>query len=110
MANEMLFPFEKIAMQGGEIPEGLSGPEITAFLQLRLLYANFRAGAIDREAGAREKVKIADVYRSEKFRDDRLQNWFKARNATDFARIEYAKNRTLENADKIVEALESSKL
>ena len=56
MANEKLMelPYEKIAMAGGEMPEGLEYPDQILFLELRLLYDSYKRKLIDRETATRE--------------------------------------------------------
>ena len=56
------FPFEKIAISGGEMPDGLTGPEQRLFLGLRALYHQKRVGIITREVAVAEKKKLVHTY------------------------------------------------
>ena len=42
-------PYEKIAMAGGEMPEGLEYPDQILFLELRLLYDSYKRKLIERQ-------------------------------------------------------------
>ena len=99
-------PYEKIAMSGGQMPDGLYGFDQSMFLRLRLLYDTFKKGIIDRDTAQREKRALLENYRWEKFMDNMLKNNIKRITETDMARMEYRKNRTLENADAVMEAFE----
>lgn len=56
------FPFEQIAISGGEMPDGLTGPEQRFFLGLRALYHQKRVGIITRETAVAEKKKLVHTY------------------------------------------------
>jgi len=91
---EYAFPWEKSAMEGSGMPDGLTLPEQQAWQALAHLYARFRLKVISREEGHAEKGKI--IYATEqKLRSDRvaadLAKWH-----TDLRRnIEAAQNRYL---------------
>lgn len=56
---------EKLAATpGSEMPDGLNVGEQLLFLTLRELYSNFRAGAVNRERGHREKQRIMGAYQT----------------------------------------------
>ena len=108
MANEKLreLPYEKIAMAGGEMPEGLSSADQQMFLELRLLYDSHKRGIVDRETARREKIKLLDRYRGNVIADMFCRQWAEQHIKTEQARQAYRKNRTLENADAIILAFE----
>ena len=54
----MELPFERAALRGDPMPEGMALYEQAAFQALRGLYALYRRGGISREDAAREKEKI----------------------------------------------------
>lgn len=99
-------PYERIAMAGGEMPDNLEWYDRQIFLQLRMLYYQFKQGIIDRETATREKRKILSDYSFQKFQSEFTANIAKKIMDTDVARMEYRKNRTLENADAIILAFE----
>lgn len=99
-------PYEKIAMAGGEMPDSLEWYDRQMFLQMRMLYHQFKQGIVDRETAQREKRKILSDYNFQKFQSEFTANIAKKIMDTDVARMEYRKNRTLENADAIILAFE----
>ena len=99
-------PYEKIAMSGGETPEGMEYPDQILFLELRLLYDSYKRKLIDRETATREKVELLRVYEAHKIADKMGREWVDQIKRTELARAEYRKNRTLENADRLIDAIE----
>lgn len=105
----MEFPFERAAMRGDPMPDGLRLYEQSAFQALRHLYAMYHRKAISREAAAREKKQI-------RFQYDRAKADFESNrknmlaNAKIWKEIEGAANRfgterTMENAEAFVQAV-----
>lgn len=103
-------PWEKMAMAGDEMPNGLEYPDQILYLQLRMLYAQKRAGIIDREQAVLEKKKLLDTYRHHQFVEQMGKEWVKQIRDTELARAEYCKNRTIANADKLVALIEGRKI
>ncbi len=99
-------PYEKIAMAGGEMPEGLEYPDQVLFLQLRMLYDQYKKGIIDKAAATREKKRLLESYRVYQFNDQMGKEWTEQIRKTELARAAYRKDRTLENADKLVLLIE----
>lgn len=106
----IVFPWEQAAIRGDEMPDGLSYPDQILFLSLRMLYAQKRAGMINREIAVIEKKKLLDEYRVYSFREKMGNEWVEQICLTELARAGYRKNRTLENADKIVSLIEGRNL
>lgn len=104
------FPWEQQAAAGQELPEGLEYPDQVHYLQLRTLYSQLRQGIIDRPTAAGDKKKLQDEYRLYLFRNQLEQEWVQVIKATELARAEYRKDRTLENADRLVAIIEGRKL
>lgn len=102
-------PYEKIAMAGGEAPKDLEYPDQILFLQLRLLYDSYKRKLIDRETATQEKVELLRTYELHKIVDKMGKEWVEIIRSTEIARSEYRKNRTLENADKLLACVEGSK-
>lgn len=106
---DLAYPYERAAMLGEEMPGGLDLVDQLCFLSLRGLYAQVRSGAIDRAAGSREKAEL--VYRHDLWeRKLMLRERVVERSAGLFRAVElaanaYAKERTLENADRLYHAL-----
>ena len=59
-------PYEKIAMAGGEMPEGMEYPDQILFLEFRLLYNSYKRNLIDRETAKQEKVELLRTYEAHK--------------------------------------------
>lgn len=106
----MEFPFERIAMVGGEMPDGLSFEDQTMFLNLRSLYWQYKKGIIGRDVATREKKKLIERYKNNLFMSSVLDHNIKVRNATEAAKAKYRKERTIENADILVNCLEGINL
>lgn len=103
---------KKIAMlaaDGGPIPDGLKQWEQNAYIALRGLYQQYRAGAIDRETAAAEKRKIfkaaRDAESMEAFWDKLAQSTVTLWREIEAAASAYAKEPTLENADAFYQAV-----
>ena len=88
------------------MPEDLEWYDRQMFLQLRMLYHQFKTGIVDRETASREKRKMLVDYDFQKFQCVLTKDMAKKIMDTDKARTEYRKNRTLENADAIIFAFE----
>ena len=103
-------PYEKIAMAGGEMPDGLEYPDQVLFLELRMLYDQFKRGIVDKVAATREKKRLLDNYRMYQFNDQMGKEWAEQIKLTELARAAYRKERTLENADRLVALIEGRNL
>lgn len=99
-------PYEKIAMAGGEMPKGLEYPDQILFIELRLLYDSYKRKMIDRETATREKVELLRTYEAHKIVENMGKEWVKQIKETELARAVYRKERTLENADKLLLCVE----
>lgn len=108
MAQEKLqeLPYERIAIAGGEMPDGLTATDQNMFLSLRLVYDSYQKGIINREAAYREKNKLLIEYRASLLLDAVCLGWAEQMKKTEEARQAYRKNRTLENADALIFAIE----
>lgn len=102
-------PYEKTAMSGGEMPKGLEYPDQILFLELRLLYDSYKRKLIDRDAATREKAELLRTYESHKIVDRMGKEWVDQIKRTELARAEYRKDKTIENADKLLVCVEGGK-
>ena len=102
-------PYEKIAMAGGEMPKGLEYPDQILFLELRLLYDSYKRKMIDRETATREKVELLRTYEAHKIVDRMGKEWVDQIKLTELARAAYRKEKTIENADKLLACVEGGK-
>ena len=112
MADEtgIVLPWEKDAMAGLEIPDGLSYPDQILYLSLRMLYHQYFKKLIDRETATKEKKKLLDEYRCYKFREKMSDEWVEVIRLTELARADYRKNPSHENAIRLIEIIEGRKL
>ena len=99
-------PYEKIAMAGGEMPNGLEYPDQILFLQLRLLYDSYKRKLIDRDTATQEKVELLRTYEAHKIVYKMGKEWVDQIKRTELARAEYRKDKTIENADKLLACVE----
>ena len=110
MESKLLeLPYEKEAMAGNEMPKGLEYPDQILFLELRLLYDSYKRKLIDRETATREKVELLRTYESNKIADRMGKEWVDQIKRTELARAAYRKEKTIQNADKLVSFLEGAK-
>ena len=108
MADSKLLelPYEKIAMAGEEMPKGLEYPDQILFLQLRLLYETYKKGIITREFATMEKAELLRNYTVYQMADKMGKEWVEIIKETEIAMANYRKNRTLENADRLLNCIE----
>lgn len=99
-------PYEKIAMSGGEMPKDMEYPDQILFLELRLLYDSYKRKLIDRNTATQEKVELLRTYEAHKIVDRMGKVWVDQIRRTELARAEYRKNKTIENADKLLACVE----
>lgn len=106
---ELKFPWERQAMNGEEMPDGLSLEEQLAYQALAHLYGRYRMKLINRERGRAEKGKIAHALNCRKQKEDmsrRLAEYHtQLIKALEGAANDYAKSRTLEAADRMYQAV-----
>ena len=99
-------PYEKIAMAGGEMPKGLEYPDQILFLELRLLYDSYKRKLIDRDTATQEKVELLRTYEAHKIVEKMGKEWVEQIKRTELARSAYRKEKTIENADKLLACVE----
>ena len=97
---------ERSAFQGEPIPDGLPLTGQRCYLALCALYASYRAWAFTKEQAAAQKANIYAQAAKESEKDKLRDLFSKTIHDTEAAREEYIKNRTLENADKLIAAFE----
>ena len=112
MAEEtgIVLPWEKDAMAGLEMPDGLPYPDQILYLELRMLYRQYYQKIIDRETATKEKKKLLDEYKVYQFREEMEKQWVEIIRLTELARAEYRKNPCHENAMKLIDIIEGKKL
>ena len=98
-------PYEKIAMAGGEMPDGLGYPDQIMFLALRMLYDQYKKGIIDKATATREKKRLLDEYRGYSFNEQMGKEWVEIIKQVDLLASEYRKSPSIEAADKLLKAI-----
>lgn len=112
MADEtgIVLPWEKDAMAGLEMPDGLSYPDQILYLSLRMLYAQYFKKVVDRETATKEKKKLLQEYKCYQYQDEMGKEWVEVIRLTELARADYRKDPCHENAMKLIEIIEGKKL
>ena len=112
MADEtgVVLPWEKDAMAGLEMPNGLSYPDQILYLSLRMLYRQYYQKIIERDTATKEKKKLLDEYKVYQFREELEKQWVEIIRLTELARAEYRKKPCHENAMKLIDIIEGRKL
>ena len=112
MADEtgIVLPWEKDAMAGLEMPDGLSYPDQILYLSLRMLYRQYYQKIIDRETATKEKKKLLDEYKCYQYQDEMGKEWVEVIRLTELARADYRKKPCHENAMKLIDIIEGKKL
>lgn len=110
MAERDSLWFERQAMDGAEMPDGLTLAEQAAYQALRDLHRAFRQHQATRDAAAREKAKIRraleDAQRREAFWSGLAKDWADRNRLTETAKAEYLKNPCQENAVRLIAVLD----
>lgn len=106
----LVFEWEFDAMAGKPTPDGLDYPERAFYRSLRDLYHQHKNGVISRSTAIKEKLMMIQEYKRQKESWEIVQMFSDMIKRTEKARGEYRKNRTLENADKLVEAIDGIKI
>ncbi|MBR2132255.1 MAG: hypothetical protein IJ955_06920 [Oscillospiraceae bacterium] len=111
MATEStyLWDWEKIAQTGGEMPDRLPLVDQLAFTTMRNIYTAYHQKRITREVAVAEKKRVRRSY--EQMRDKvTFESQLAKKQADLFVAVEqhssaYRKDRTLENADRLMQTI-----
>lgn len=111
MAEEKFpeFEYERQAMNGEGMPDGLRFAGQHYYLGLRMLYHQYKQGVIDRDTASREKRRLLRQYEYDLMWEEIADGFIQNRNNSETARAEYRKNPCHENAIKIIETIEGVK-
>lgn len=99
------YPFERQAMRGEPMPEGLSGADEILYQGLALLYARYQMGGISKENAHAEKLRLIRFHDS--IRSD-CALWEKHRTMwkeLEGAHAAYRQHQTTQAADRCFEIL-----
>ena len=105
----MKYEYEKPAARGDPMPDGLSLAEQQTYQAIRYLYAVYRAKRVTQEQAAKEKAtilrKLKMAQEKEALMDKAHQRAIKMWKDLEAAANHYGTERTIENADKLIEAI-----
>lgn len=101
----MEFTFEREAMQGKPLPQGLDIADSCLYVALKNLYAMYRNKLISREDAKEEKRRLIYNWKSDKSKIEFLDRDSDAlRNKIGAASEDYKNNPCIETADKLYSA------
>ena len=90
-------------------PDGMTYVDWLLWYMLRDIYRDFKAGRLDAEKGAERKQHSLSIWEKESFRARQLNELAdsagKMWNRIEMAANAYRLNRSLQNADKLIEAI-----
>ena len=109
MSTGIEFEWERKAIRGDELPDDLGYPEQVLYLELRMLYEQYRNKIIDRDTATREKKRLLDEYRIYSYREKMGKEWVEIIRLTELYRSEFRKNPSIETAWKLVNVIEGRK-
>ena len=99
------FPFERQAMKGEPIPQGLDIADSCLYIALKNLYAMYRRELISRKDATEEKRRLIYNWTTDKSKIEFLNRDSEAlRDKIGTASEEYKNNPCIENADKLYAA------
>lgn len=110
MSEAWTFPWEREAMRGAEMPEGLSIHDQMAYISLRALYHDYREKRLSRTTASAEKRRIFAAWdkakRTAEF--ERKLSFFHARlyKNTEMAKTAVRKDPSPENAIRLCNVLD----
>ena len=93
-------------MNGDPMPDGLTSQEQTLYLQLRMLYAQYRSGVVSRERAKEEKRMLCKEFDKNQYKEKMYRYWVEQTKQTERYKNAYMKNKTIENADKLLGVLD----
>lgn len=102
-------PYEKQAMNGDDMPDGLPYYDQLLFQQLRLLYDQFKKGIIDRDTAQKEKRQMLSEYECYKIQWQMIDDVSDIIRRTELARADFRKKPTVENGWNLLNACEGRK-
>lgn len=96
---------EDLAFRGGPMPDLRSQAQVLLFQSFRDLYDFARRSGMSPEQGKREKAQILEAYRINKFLEELQESTQQMWSRIELAVAEYNKAPSVENADKLIQAI-----
>ena len=100
---------EDIAFNGGPMPDLRSQAQCVLFQALRNLYSYARRVQMSPDQGRREKHEILQAYKINRFLEEVEESTVQMWKRIEIAAANYAKSPSVENADKLYEAIYRAK-
>lgn len=100
---------EDLAFRGGPMPDLRSQAQVLLFQSFRNLYDYAKRVQMTPEQGRREKAQILDAYKINKFLEEMQEDTNNMWKRIEIAAANYAKSPSVENADKLYEAIYRAK-
>lgn len=101
----MLFTYENEAKSGAPMPDGLTAAEQMYYQSLALLSARYRYGGISAEDSVKEKRLLEREYLNMKGKERYISASVMLWRDVESAATAFAKDRSIENAEKMYEAI-----
>lgn len=99
-------PYEAQAARGEAMPDSLTFPDMVMYQALAALYGRYRMKTITRDRASFEKKALLSEYEALNFKWSLGDRWAQLLKQTEAARCAYREERTLENADKLLHAID----
>ena len=100
---------EDIAFNGGPMPDLRSQAQCVLFQALRNLYSYAKRVQMSPDQGRREKHEILQAYKINRFLEEVEESTVQMWKRIEIAAANYAKSPSVENADKLYEAIYRAK-
>ena len=114
MSEVFEFPWERAAMRGDEMPEGLSLPDQLAYTALRNVYHAYYNKIISRDVATAEKNRIrhqhTTVTNTMAFQEKLCAHHVLVTRETEGAKSAFRKNPTVENGLRLCNAMDGIRL
>lgn len=98
--------YERAAMRNEPMPDDLTFPDQLMYQALALLYARYQGNAITRERASAEKKQLLREHEAFCARWSMGDRYAEVIRRTEAARTAYRKERTLENANALLRAID----
>ncbi len=96
---------EDLAFNKQPMPDLKSQAEVLLYQSFRNLYDFAARVGMDQEQGKREKAQILSAYKINRFLEDLQENTNQMWKQIELASSEYRKNPSIENANRVLEAI-----
>jgi hypothetical protein len=103
-------PYERIAMTGGEMPQGLKYHDQLTFQKLRNLYYAYKQQIVTKEVATKEKAEILQERDRMKFMCDLFEENVEMTKKTELVIADFRKTKDIKYAEHLCDILEGRKV